>query len=262
MGSADIQSSLWSQAPQDWAERQEIFHTPLWEAMLAATDVGPGKHVLDAGCGAAGACILITQTGAKASAIDASEALIDIARMRVPDGVFQVGDLEDLPYDDGSFDVLIAANSVQYAADPVAALLEFKRVTATGGRIAVGIWGRAENCEFRHLIGAVANAMPEPPKGGGPFALSEPGALEALLEQADLTADGRTEVDCPFNYPNVEDAWIASASGGPFQAAMRAAGQTVIEDAFKHAVQPFTNERGNVRIANTMLCVSATVCPA
>lgn len=259
MGSADIQSSLWSQAPQDWAERQEPLHIPLWEAMLAATDVGPGKHVLDAGCGAAGACILIAQTGAKVSAIDASEALIDIAKTRVPDGRFQVGDLEDLPYEDGSFDVLIGANSVQYAADPVAALYEFKRVTATGGRIAVGIWGREENCEFRHLLRAVAKAMPEPPKSGGPFALSEPGVLEALLQKADLTADGQTEVDCPFNYPSPEDAWIATASAGPFQAAMRAAGRTVIEDAFKLATQEFTNERGEVRIANTMLCVTATV---
>lgn len=258
MGSAEIQGSLWGQAPRMWAERQEPLHAPLWHAMLAATGIGPAKNVLDAGCGAGGASVLFANAGAAVSGIDASDALVDIARERVPNGDFRVGDLEELPFADGAFDIVVAANSVQYAADQVAALRQLKRVAAPGGCIAIGIWGRAENCEFRHVAAAIAAAMPEPPKGGGPFALSEPGALEALLDRAGLTADARAEVACPFVYPDVESAWVAQASAGPTQAAIRAAGGAAAKAAFAGAVKPFVVEGGEVRIANTMLYVTAT----
>jgi SAM-dependent methyltransferase len=259
MGSADIQGELWAQAPRDWAELQEPLHRPLWEAMIDAAGVGPGKKVLDAGCGAGGASILVADRNAEVSGVDAASVLIDIAGSEVPDGDFRVGDLEELPYADDTFDAVITASSVQYAADPVAALRELKRVTKSGGRIAVGIWGRAENCEFRHILKAVADAMPEPPKGGGPFALSEPRALEALLAKADIKADGRGEVACPFDYPDVATAWRASASAGPFQGAMRAAGIEPVKEAVTNAVQQFVRNGGNVHLQNTMLYVTATV---
>ncbi len=259
MGSAQLQSDLWSQAPEDWAALQEPLHAPLWQAMLASTGVSNGTKFLDAGCGAGGLSMLAEEKGAKVNGLDASEALIEIARVRMPDGEFRTGDLEDLPYADGGFDVVLAANSVQYAADPVAALVELKRVAKPGGRIAVAVWGQAENCEFRYVLKAVAEAMPEPPKGGGPFALSDAGALEGLLSKAGIGTDGRDEVACPFDYADVGTAWRATASSGPLQAAMRAAGREPIEDAVTKATQQFARSGGEVHLDNTMLYVTATV---
>ncbi|NQU56378.1 MAG: class I SAM-dependent methyltransferase [Rhodospirillales bacterium] len=259
MGSAQTQSELWSQAPEDWAALQEPLHAPLWEAMLAATGVGNGAKLLDAGCGAGGLSVLAAQRGAEVSGIDATEALVGIAQERVSDGEFRTGDLEALPYGNDTFDVVLAANSAQYAADPVAALAELKRVTKSGGRIVVAIWGQAENCEFRHILKAVAETMPEPPKGGGPFALSESGALEALLAKADITTDGRGEVACPFDYDDVASAWRATASSGPLRAAMRAAGEGPIREAVSKATQQFVRNGGEVHLDNTMIYVTATV---
>jgi ubiquinone/menaquinone biosynthesis C-methylase UbiE len=65
--------------------------------------------------------------------MDASEALIAIARERVPQGDFRVGDLEALPYSKKAFDAIVAALSVQYAADPVVALRELKRICDSSG---------------------------------------------------------------------------------------------------------------------------------
>jgi SAM-dependent methyltransferase len=259
MGSADIQGALWGHAPRDWAELQEPLHRPLWEVMIDAVGVGPGKRVLDAGCGGGGASVLAADRNAQVSGVDAASVLVEVAKSKVPDGDFRVGDLEELPFANDTFDAVIAANSVQYAADPIAALRELKRVTKSGGRIAVGIWGRAENCEFRHILKAVADAMPEPPKGGGPFALSEPGALETLFEKAGLKVDGRTEVDCPFFYPDVDTGWRAAASAGPVQGAMRAAGEAPIKAAVTDAFEQFVQDSGDIQIANTMLFVTAAV---
>ena len=121
------------------------------------------SNILDAGCGAGGLSSLAVQFGADVCGLDAAESLIAIARQEAPRGDFRIGDLEALPYADHTFDVVLAANSVQYADDPVAALSELKRVTRLGGRIAIGVWGQAENCEFRHIMKAVADAMPESP---------------------------------------------------------------------------------------------------
>lgn len=258
MGSAQIQSELWGQAPKDWATLQEPLHSPLWRAMLTATGVGTGTKLLDAGCGAGGMSILASQMGAEVSGFDATEALLGVAGEAVPEGEFRSGDLESLPYGDGAFDVVLAANSVQYAADPVAALFELKRVTKSGGRMAVAVWGQAENCEFRHILKAVAGAMPEPPKGGGPFALSEPDALESLLAKAGINTDGRGEVACPFDYKDIETAWRATACAGPLQGAMRAAGEGPVKDAVRGAAQGFVTNGGAVHLDNTMIYVTAS----
>jgi SAM-dependent methyltransferase len=175
MGSSATQGELWGAAAWDWAELQEPLHKPVWEAMLDAAKVGQGTRFFDAGCGSGGASVLAAQRGANVSGLDASEALIAIARERVPDGDFRVGDLEALPYGKNAFDTVIAALSMPYAADPIAALRELKRVCAVGGYVAISTWGLPEHCEQRVVFEAVRNTSPSPPPGSGPFALSTAG---------------------------------------------------------------------------------------
>ena len=55
MGSSKIQGELWGAAARDWAEIQEPLHTPVWQAMLDATNVDQGTLLLDRGCGGGGA---------------------------------------------------------------------------------------------------------------------------------------------------------------------------------------------------------------
>jgi ubiquinone/menaquinone biosynthesis C-methylase UbiE len=49
---------------------------------------------------------IAAERGAVVTGIDASSMLLEIARSRVPNGDFRVGDLEALPYSDGAFDVV------------------------------------------------------------------------------------------------------------------------------------------------------------
>src|SRR5207244_3020076 len=155
MGSAAVQGPLWSRAAHDWAELQEPIALPLWVAMLDAAAVGPGTRVLDAGCGAGGASVLAAGRGAHVNGLDAAEALLAIARARVPDADFRAGDLDALPYADGTFDAVIAADVLQYVADPVAALRELRRVCTPEGRMVIAIWGMPEECEQRAIVAAV-----------------------------------------------------------------------------------------------------------
>jgi SAM-dependent methyltransferase len=247
MGSATVQGQLWGRAAHDWAELQEPTALPLWEAMLDAAAVGSGTRVLDAGCGAGGASVLAAGRGAHVNGLDAAEALLAIARVRVPDGDFRVGDLDALPYADGTFDAVIAANVLQYVADPAAALCELRRVCTPEGRVVIAIWGAPEECDQRAIVTAVRAILPRP-LDAEPFALSAPGALDALVTQAGLTALGGGTVACPSEYPDGETFWQAQASAGPLQAALRLVGPAPLKAALLRAVAPFRTSTGGVRL--------------
>ena len=259
MGSSKVQGELWGAAAQDWAELQEPQHLPVWRAMLDAANVKQDTRFFDAGCGGGGASFLAAQRGASINGLDASEALIAIAKERIPEGDFRTGDLEDLPYDDNVFDAIIAAMSVQYTSDPITALRELRRVCDPSGRFVVCTWGVPEQCEQRVVFKAVRDSLPSAPSVEGPFALSSPGALENLVEQAGWKVIGSSEVDCPFEYPNLDTHWRAQRSGGPFQAVLRTIGEKELRLAVDEAIKPFQTSTGSVHLQNSFRYVTATI---
>jgi ubiquinone/menaquinone biosynthesis C-methylase UbiE len=231
---------------------------PLYEAAFDAMSVGNGTRLLDVGCGSGYALQLAAKRGAIVNGFDASAELLRVARSRLPEADFRQGDLEALPYENNIFDAVTAFNSVQYATDPVSGLREIKRVASPGAPVAVASWGDPERCDGKVLIGAIAALLPPPPPGaGGPFALAAPGALEALVESAGLSAVQGFEVSTPFSYDNVAAAQRANLSAGPTRAAIKHAGPDAIREAFTSALQQFVQADGSVRLNNVMRVVIA-----
>ena len=259
MGSAEVQGELWGIAARDWTELQEPFHKPLWDEMLSAAQVGQDTRVLDAGCGGGGAAALASQRGAHVSGLDASEPLIRIASERVPGGDFRTGDIESMPFPDDSFDAVIAANSIQYAANRVAALEEMGRVCVPGGRVVAGLFSTPDKVGFRVFFKAVRDTLPEPPPGDGPFGLSAPGILEELFENAGLQVVHSGEVNCPFAYQDFDAFWKANVAGGPVQGALRVVGEEQLKTAVLNAVEPFQNKAGSINMDNYFRYVVANV---
>lgn len=249
MGPAAVQGSLWGRAVYDWAELQEPTAQPLWEAMLDVAAVGPGTRLLDAGCGAGGASVLAAGRGAQVNGLDAADTLLAIARARVPDGDFRLGDLETLPYADGTFDAVIAADVLPYVADPLAALRELRRVCARQGCVVLALWGPPEACEQRAVIDAARALLPRP-LDAEPFALSRPGVLDGLIARAGLAVRCSGLVACPAEYPDGELFWQAQASAGPLQAIMRVVGAPLLKAAVLRAAAPFQTASGGVRLQN------------
>jgi SAM-dependent methyltransferase len=256
MGSAGVQGVLWGWAAHDWAELQEPHSLPLWQVMLDAAAVGPDTRLLDAGCGAGGASALAAGRGARVNGLDAAKALLAIARTRVPDGDFRLGDLEALPYGDEAFDAVIAADVLAYVADPLAALRELRRVCARHGRVVLAVWGSPEVCEQAAIIQAARTLLPRP-LDAEPFALAAPGLLDALVARAGLTVLGSGIVACTSEYPNGESLWQAQASTGPLQAIMRVVGVRPLKAAVLRAVAPYRTGTGNVRLQNHFRHVAA-----
>ena len=260
MKKSEIQGELWGKSPNGWAEVQEILHKPLWNAMLDATKVGADTTLLDVGCGSGGSSVLAKERGAEVYGIDVAEGLLSFAIQRVPKGIFQVADIENLPYEDNMFDIIFAANSLQYSEDRIAALHELKRVCKPNGRIIAGLFGQPENVDYRVVFKAVRDTMPEPPKGGGPFELSMPNKLEALFAEAGLTNIESGEVNCPFEYDNFESFWYGNVSAGPFQGMLQMVSEHELKSAVREAVNSFYLADGRIFIPqNIFKYVSANI---
>jgi SAM-dependent methyltransferase len=247
-----VQGELWGRAANDWASLQEVQHGPFFEAMLDAAGVEDVVRFFDAGCGGGGASVLAAGRGAVVTGLDAAAPLIEIASERVPGGDFRVGDLESLPFEDNAFDAVVASNSIQYAENRLAALQELARVATSDARIAVGLFGAPEKVDFRVILAAIREAMPEPPSGDGPFGLSGPGVLQGLVEDAGLNVTDSSEVNVPFVYPSTEVFWQAMMSGGPMQASADIVGEDALRTAVFGAIEPHITDSGGVRLEHNI----------
>jgi SAM-dependent methyltransferase len=231
---------------------------PLFEHAIRRTGIDQDNTVLDVGCGPGGFCQLVAETGATVVGIDASQALIEISRERVPSGRFDVGDMQFLPYEDDSFDVIAGFNSFQYAADRVAALRETRRVARPGGLVHVVVWGREEHTELVAALRALGPLLPPArPGGSGPFALSYPGSLEALVEQAGLTPIEDGYIELPLEYPDETTLLKGNNSNGPVVLAERNSGRAIVENAVRTALAPFRTVSGAYRIETEWRYVTA-----
>ena len=251
MGTAEAQGRLWGAAARDWADLAEPVQAPFFEAALDALGIESGTGLLDAGCGAGLALVLAARRGAAVTGLDASAGLLAIARERLPEADLHEGDLEALPFEDDSFDAVTAFNSVQYAGNPTAALREIKRVARSGRLVAITTWGRPEQCEMRAVLAAIGSLLPPPrPGAGGAFALAAPGALEALVESAGLTAERAIDVPTPYTHHDFETAVRSHLSSGPARRAIDTAGleaaREVVAAVCAEALQP----DGTVTFAN------------
>jgi len=141
-----------------------------------------GLNVLDVACGTGVVALTAVRAGAIARGIDLTPELIERAKenaalMRV-EASFEEGDVEELPFPDSSFDVVVSQFGHMFAPRPGVALGEMLRVLKPGGTIAFATWppelfvGR-----WFALMGRYAPPPPEfvspPPQWGDPNIVRE-----------------------------------------------------------------------------------------
>ncbi|HET9989594.1 MAG TPA: class I SAM-dependent methyltransferase, partial [Kofleriaceae bacterium] len=212
---ATTNGRLWGMRARVWATLQEQQCRALYEAVLDATAAPAGTRYLDVGCGTGFAVSLGHARGYTVSGVDAASASIAVAKERTSSADLRVGELERLPFGDASFELVTGFNSFQYAANPVEALREAARVTVPGGTIVMAAWAKPESSDAGRIVGALKQFMPAPPPGTpGPFALSEDGALRALVADAGLEPGASAEVDCHWIYPDLQSGVAGLGSSG------------------------------------------------
>lgn len=257
MGSAPAQAALWGSDARTWSATMEQRMRPLYAATLDALEPLPGRDLLDAGCGSGQALADAATRGAVVSGLDATPELLAIARERVPSADLRTGDIQEMPYDDHSFDVVTAFNAVQYAVDPAVAVAELARVCRSGGRVAVGVWGDPARCETEGLFARLRSLAPPPPGSPAPLALSEAGVVEDLLLKAGLALRGGAEVPFPIAFATLEDAWRAHRAAGPVQKVISVAGADEVRRVIEAVVAADRKPDGSLRQDNVLRYVIA-----
>jgi SAM-dependent methyltransferase len=122
---------------------------PLVEAVVAAQP----KRILEVGCGWGELAEWVgRETGADVVAVDLSPRMVELARER---GVnVQVGDVQELAFADGEFDVAVAAWMLYHVPDLDRGIAELARVLRPGGRLVAATNSRFHLLELRDLVGS------------------------------------------------------------------------------------------------------------
>jgi ubiquinone/menaquinone biosynthesis C-methylase UbiE len=168
-----------------------------WSRQLAPlfvrfTGVAGGDVVLDVGCGtgALSSTLASMTRAAKIVGIDPSAGFIQAARSQITDPrvTIELGDAQNLPYADASFDRCLALLIVNFIADAPKAAKEMRRVTKSGGVVATTMWDGSHANELQHCLWDAAIAIDrtvKPSERRGSY-----GSAEAL---SDLWKGGETK---------------------------------------------------------------------
>jgi ubiquinone/menaquinone biosynthesis C-methylase UbiE len=177
-------------------------------------NIGPsGKRVLDVGVGTGFLSIMLAEMGHHVVGVDLSEDMLEVARGKMKDKglkfALEIGDAENLPFDNGSFDAVVNRAVLWTLPDPKKALSEWKRVLKPKGKLCFFVHGphfkgpsRRLSRQFTNLVilarerrnpwKKLYDSVDLPLRGG-----ADPSVVEALLTGAgytDVTSEPLTEI--------------------------------------------------------------------
>ena len=188
------EGAYWAAHP-DYFDRSMAF---LHQRLFAAAGIGRGERVLDIGCGTGQTTCDAARAAASGSAlgVDLSSRMIEYARRRaeeagVANARFEQADAQVHPFAAEEFDVAISRTGAMFFGDLVAAFTNIGRALRPGGRLALITWRPLpENEWIREMRSALAGGrdLPLPPADAqGPFSLSDPDRIRAVLTSAGFT---------------------------------------------------------------------------
>lgn len=122
------------------------------QVLMERTSIAPNPRILDAGCGTGGNLQRYAELG-RAEGVDPSPEAVRFCHERGLEGVQQAG-LEQLPFEDGRFDLIVATDVLEHVAAEDTALRELKRVSGPDGALLLTVpaymWLWSEEDENLH----------------------------------------------------------------------------------------------------------------
>lgn len=126
--------------------------SPVEMAFQAVAEIAPAR-VLEVGCGRGElAERMQEELGAEVVAVDQSERMVELTRTRGVDAM--AGDVQQLPFEDGSFDCAVAAWMLYHVADVDRGIAELARVLRRGGRLVATTNGERNLPELWNMFGS------------------------------------------------------------------------------------------------------------
>lgn len=155
---------------------------------LELADLDEGDPVADIACGPGTLALLAAARGARVSALDHSPAMIAHLRRRADEAGLtledvRIGDGQDLPWDDASFEAAFSMVGLIFFPDRAAGFREMRRVLRPGGRAVVSSIAELPEPAME-VFGAIAELLPGLLDRQGRAPLAEPGDFEDEMSAA------------------------------------------------------------------------------
>jgi ubiquinone/menaquinone biosynthesis C-methylase UbiE len=195
-----------------------------WRRQLAPlfvefVGVRNGEKVLDVGCGTGALSATVAQvtSASKIVRIDPSKGFVEYARTQISDSrvSFEVGDAQNLPYPNDSFDRAMSLLMVSFVPDATKAAKEMLRVTNTGGVVATANWDLGRANELNGCLWDAAMAIdPTAKRPAARLASYNSGeALSGLLKDAGLTDIEVGDLTMQCQFASFDELWQRYLSG-------------------------------------------------
>ncbi len=210
-------AAVWSAGGKDYDQISRGIADSLEHCVLRLNPK-PGELILDLSTGTGWTSRLVARRGATVIGVDIATDLLNAARATAEaEGLaiaYEVGDAEDLPFENGQFDAVVSTCGVMFASRPEAAAAELARVCRPGGRIALTTWLSDGNL-FK-MFQVMKQYMPPPPTPA-PRSPFEWGRTERIRELLGGSFDLRFEKGVSsYREPSAEAAWDTFSTGyGP-----------------------------------------------
>lgn len=197
-----------------------------WAAHLVdAVGLASGDRVLDLACGTG----IVTRhaaprvgSGGRLVGVDANPAMLAVARevtgALVPRPTWHEATADDLPLPEGEVDAVLCQQAMQFMDDPVATLVEARRVLSPAGRLGIGTCASLHrqpgytvlvDVVARHLDTGAAEVL------GSPYGLGEVDRLRDVVAGAGFTGIHVGRTITPFRFPSPRAFLAAESSSSP-----------------------------------------------
>jgi SAM-dependent methyltransferase len=153
-----------------------------WRGLLRSVLPPIPARVADLGCGTGTLSLLLAEDGYAVDGVDFSPEMVRRAAAKAgsfPGTSFVIGDADDPPLDDGSYDVVLSRHVLWALPDPAAAVARWARLLTAGGRLVLveGSWSTGAGLTARETVALVQDAgltttsrvLDDPEFWGGPI---------------------------------------------------------------------------------------------
>lgn len=203
---AQFENATWSRCAEGYIAGFGALVGETIGTLLDEVKVGRGNRVLDVGTGPGLVAAAAAKRGAEVVGIDFSEAMLAEARRLHPELEFQKADAESLPFNDGTFDAVVANFVLHHLGRPDEVLKEAFRVLKPGGRVGLTVWADPAKLEaFGLFFAAVEEHAGAAELPNGPlFGVSDFAVFHRMARDAGFRGSSVRELPIAWQTPSLE----------------------------------------------------------
>ena len=253
------QKDTWATGDFNQIARQNV---AMAEPLCEAVKLRAGQRVLDLACGSGTAALVAARRYCEVTGIDFVPALIERARARADaeglEATFMVGDAQDLPFPDASFDAVISVYGVHFAPDQERSAAEMLRVCRPGGKI--GLASPVPEGWSGDFFKTNATYMPPPPGVRPPLRWGTEEGIEELLGQgiSNATSEMRTALQYFRSVDHAVEVFLTYF--GPAIRASRSERGDKLKDDLKTVFNRYNRATDGTAVIENTYMLTVAVC--